>query len=178
MLADRWWFWAAAAVALGGAGLAHARYRRWVAALRRRAVERRILDPGAGRRLDTAPAGFWGDLGWLTMLTGAWVALSPWIWGYQGEPGAVATDVSAGAAIFLVTAAAAIFPGLLTLNVIFGTWLLVAPWLVGYGDHGGPVGLSDTIAGLLVIVTSLITLTDAARKTRPAEPRAVARIDR
>ena len=55
---------------------------------------------------------------------------------------------------------------------------MIAPWLVGYGGHDGPVGLSDTIAGALVCVASLLTLSDAARRTRPAQPQAVARVRR
>ena len=178
MLADEWWFWAAAGLLLAAAIAANGRYRRAAAELRARAVTRRIVDPGAGRRLDPGPAPFWGDLGWLLMLVGAWVALSPWIWGYDGEPGAIATDLSAGIAIVVISAAGILFPGLLTLNVLIGTWLAIAPWLVGYGDHDGPVGLSDVIAGLVVIAASLLTLSDAARRTRPAQPGAVARIRR
>ncbi len=178
MLADEWWFWAAAGMVFAGALAANGRYRRGAAELRRRAVARRIVDPGAGQRLETAPAGFWGDLGWLLMVVGAWVALSPWIWGYDGEPGAITSDVPTGIAIIVISAAGILFPGLLTLNVAIGTWLMIAPWLVGYGGEGGPVGLSDTIAGLVVIVASLLTLSDAARRTRPAQPGAVARIRR
>ena len=76
----------------------------------------------------------------------------------------------------VLSAAGILFPSLLTLNVLAGTWLMIAPWLVGYGSHNGPVGLSDTVAGLIVIIASLTTLSDSARRTRPAEPQAVARI--
>ena len=75
------------------------------------------------------------------------MALSPWIWGYDGEPGAITTDVTAGVAIVVLSAAGILFPSLLALNVLAGTWLMIAPWLVGYGSHDGPVGLSDTVAG-------------------------------
>jgi hypothetical protein len=176
MLADEWWFWVAAGLVLASAAVLSGRYRSWAAELRRRALERRIVDPGQGRRIETAPAGFWGDLGWLLILTGVWVGLSPWIWGYDGEPGAITTDVTAGAAIVVLSTAGILFPSLLTLNVLAGTWLMIAPWLVGYGSHDGPVGLSDVIAGLVVMVASLMTLADASRRTRPAEPQAVARI--
>lgn len=178
MLAEEWWFWAAAGTIFTGAFAANGRYRRGAAELRRRAVARRIVDPGAGQRLETAPAGFWGDLGWLLMLVGAWVALSPWIWGYDGESGAITSDLTAGIAIVVISAAGILFPGLLTFNVALGTWLMIAPWLVGYGGEGGPVGLSDLIAGLVVIVASLLTLSDASRRTRPAQPQAVARLRR
>jgi hypothetical protein len=178
MAADKWWFWVAAGLAFAGGATASGRYRRLAAELRRRAVARRIVDPGAGRRLEPAPAGFWGDLGWLLIGVGGWVALSPWIWGYDGEQGAIATDLSAGLAIVALSAAGIVFPSLLALNVLIGTWLMIAPWLVGYGSGDGPVGLSDTIAGLVVIIASLLTLSDAARRTRPAEPGVVARIRR
>jgi hypothetical protein len=178
MLADEWWFWAATVLVLGAAMAANGAFRRAAARLRQAGVERRIVDPGSGRRLDAAPAGFWGELQWLLVLIGAWVALSPWIWGYDGEPGAVTTDLSAGIAIALLSAAAVLFPGLLVLDVLLGSWLAIAPWLVGYGSHGGPVGLSDSIAGVAVVVLSLATLSSAARRTRPAQPRAIARVRR
>jgi len=176
MLANEWWFWVAGGLVLAVAAALSGRYRRRAAELRGRAVERRIVDPGKGRRIEIAPAGFWGDLGWLLILTGVWVGLSPWIWGYDGEPDAIATDVTAGAAIVVLSAAGILFPSLLALNVLAGTWLMIAPWLVGYGSHDGPVGLSDTVAGLIVIIASLSTLSDSARRTRPAQPQPVARI--
>src|SRR3954468_21651302 len=129
MPADHWWFWALAALALAVGAAASPVYRRAAARLRAWAVKHRLVDPGVGRRLDPEPAGFWGDLGWLLMLTGAWVALSPWIWGYDSEPGAVATDVSAGAAIVLLSLGGILFPALLALNLLLGTWLMIAPWL-------------------------------------------------
>ena len=66
---------------------------------------------------------------------------------WRRTPGAITTDVTAGAAIVVLSAAGILFPSLLALNVLAGTWLMIAPWLVGYGSHNGPVGLSDTVAG-------------------------------
>jgi hypothetical protein len=178
MPADRWWFWALTGLVLAGAIAANGAYRRGAAGLRRWALAHRIVDPGAGRRLDPGPGGFWGELTWLLVLMGVWVALSPWIWGYDGEPGAVATDLSAGGALVVLSVAGIVFPGFLVLDVLIGTWLAIAPWLVGYGSHDGPVGLSDSIAGLATVTVALVTLSAAAGRTRPAQPQAVARVRR
>ncbi len=150
MLADNWWFWALTGALLAAAVLWSGRYRALAARIRAVALERRLVEPGAGGRIDTRPGGFWSDLSWLSLLLGAWVAASPWIWGYDDVAGAVAADLVTGGAVMVLTLLGIVFPPLNALTVVAGTWLVLSPWVVGYGDEGGPVGLSDTIAGVLI----------------------------
>lgn len=164
MLADKWWCWAITGAVVGAAALGSARYRAFVARVRGKAVERRLVEPGAGRRIDTRPGGFWSELSWLSLLIGAWVVVSPWIWGYDDVDGAVTTDVVTGGVVIALTLAGIAFPPLNALTVVAGLWLVVAPWMVGYGDEGGPVGLSDTLAGVVIAALGLAALTAASKR--------------
>ena len=176
MLSDRWWFWAVVACVVAFGALGSARYRDWAAHLRARALARRLVEPGTGRRIDTRPGGLWSDTSWLLMLLGAWVAGSPWIWGYDGVHGAIAADVITGAAVIALSAAGIVLPPFNALTVLAGLWLVLAPWLVGYGDEGGPVGLSDTIAGVMIAALALAALAAAAKRVVPGEPMPIGRV--
>ena len=154
------------------------RYRELAAAARRRAVERRLVEPGAGRRIDTRPGGFWSDLSWLSLLLGAWVAPSPWIGCYDDVPGAVATDVVTGGAVIALTLTGIVLPAFNALAIVAGLWLALAPWVVGYGDEGGPVGLSDVIAGIAIAALGVAALSAAARRIVPGGAMPVGRIRR
>jgi SPW repeat-containing protein len=176
MLAEHWWFWALVALILGSAARASGRWRALAARVRRGALERRIVEPGDSVGVDVRPGGFWSELSWIRLLLGAWVAASPWIWGYADSRGAVAADVASGAVIVAATLVGIVFPAFLVLALGAGTWLLVAPWLVGYGDDAGAAGLSDTLAGLAVVATSIADMTSATRRVKRDERRPVARV--
>jgi hypothetical protein len=178
VLADDWWFWALAAALTALSALGSSAYRRLAARARRVAVERGLVDPGQGRRLDPQPASFWGDLSWVNLLLGAWVVLSPWVWGYEHVHGAVATDVLTGGVVVALTLAGTVFPSLHAVNVLAGLWLVVAPWAVGYGNEGGPVGLSDVVAGCLISALAIASMASAARRVAPGPPSAIGRLRR
>jgi SPW repeat len=169
VLAAHWWFWVLAGLVAGGAAVASGRYRALAAAVRRAALERRLVEPPPGRRIDTGVGGFASDLSWLLVLLGAWVALSPWIWGYADVSGAPVTDLVTGVAVTALGIAGIVFPSLNALLVLGGLWLVTAPWLVGYGSEGGPIGLSDTLAGVAIAALALAALTAAGRRVA-AEP--------
>jgi SPW repeat-containing protein len=178
VLADAWWFWALTGALAGGALLCSGRYRRLAARARRQALERRLVEPGAGRRIDTRPGGFGSDLSLMSLLLGAWVAASPWIWGYDDVPGAVATDVATGAAVIVLTLAGIVLPSFNALTLVAGMWLVLAPWIVGYGDEGGPVGVSDGVAGVLITMLGVAALSAAAKRDAPGGSMPVGRVRR
>jgi hypothetical protein len=178
VLVDHWWLWALIGVAALGALLGSGSYRRLAAAARRRALERRLVEPGADTRIETAAGGFWSDLSWISLLLGAWVAASPWIWGYDDVDGAVATDVVSGSVVVVLTLAGIVLPPLNALTCVVGLWLVLAPWVVGYGSEGGPVGLSDVIAGVLVAALGVAALAAASRRIAPGARLPVGRVRR
>jgi hypothetical protein len=174
--ADEWWFWVLTCVVVVAAALGSSRYRALAARARRASQERSLVEPGVGQRVDTRPGGFWSDLSWLSLLLGAWVAASPWIWGYDDVDGAVATDVITGAAVIALTLAGVVFPPLNALTIFAGLWLVLAPWIGGYGDEGGPVGLSDVIAGVMIAALGIAALSAASRRIATGAPMPIGRI--
>ena len=178
MLADDWWFWALTCIVVVAAALAGARYRALAAGARGAAQERRLVDPGAGRRVDARAGGFWSDLSWVSLLLGAWVAASPWIWGYDDVDGAIATDVVTGGAVVVLTLAGIVLPPLNALTIVAGLWLVLAPWIGGYGDEGGPVGLSDALAGIVIAALGIAALASASKRLTPGEPMPIGRVRR
>jgi hypothetical protein len=167
-LAENWWFWVLVAVTIGAAALLSARYRTLAAAARRGAIRRSLVELPRGKALRRPSGGFWNDVSWLVLLSGAWVVLGPWTWGYDDAGGAVGTDTVTGALVIAVALAAIVFPALWTLELVAGLWLVVAPWLVGYGDANGPVGLSDAAAGVLIFAVAIAALSAAQRALRPS----------
>jgi hypothetical protein len=165
-LADDGWFWALSSAVLLAAIALSGRYRTLTAGARAAAVRRGLVQLPRGQTLARSPRGFWSDLSWLALLAGAWVILSPWIWGYDDVDGAIAADVVTGLVVIVLALAAIVFPALWALNLLAGLWLVVAPWIVGYGDANGPVGLSDTIAGLLICTVSIACLAASQRAVR------------
>jgi hypothetical protein len=177
-LYEEWWFWALVAGAIVAAVAVEPAYRRGVARLRESALRRRIVEPGPGERVETKP-GRRGSEPTLALLgIATWVALSPWIWGYDDVDGAVTSDVVTGVAIAGVSAAGAVFPALLALDVLAGMWLVTAPWLVGFGTENGLVGLSDVVAGIAVCILALQGMTEAGRRLRAARPGPIGRVRR
>jgi SPW repeat len=178
VLADHWWFWALIGLVLGVAVLGSGRYRLIAAAARRRALERGLVEPGPGRRVEHRPGGFWSDLSWLSLLLGAWVAASPWVWGYDDVHGAITADVTTGALVIVLTLAGIVLPPLNALTVLAGLWLVLAPWIVGYGDHGGPVGISDAVAGVMIAALGVAALASASRRIAPGAQMPIGRVRR
>ena len=178
MLADESWFWLLTGVVVGLSALGSRRYRELAAAFRRIALQRRLVEPGPAHRVDTRAGGFLSDLSWVSILLGAWVAASPWIWGYEDVDGAVSADVVTGSAVIGLTIAGIALPSLNALTVPAGLWLVLAPWFVGYGSENGPVGLSDAIAGVLIAALGVAALTAASRRIAPGAPMPIGRVPR
>jgi hypothetical protein len=176
VLADEWWFWVLICAVVVAATLGSSRYRALTAHVRRASQERRLVEPGVGQRVDTRAGGFWSDLSWLSLLLGAWVAASPWIWGYDDVDGAIATDVVTGAAVIALTLAGIVLPPLNALTIVAGLWLVLAPWIGGYGDEGGPVGLSDVLAGVMIAALGIAALASASKRIAPGAPMPIGRV--
>jgi len=96
----------------------------------------------------------------------AWLAISPWVWGFADSRSAVANHV------FLVLGfgplalmIAALRPAAVV-TMLGGTWLVLSPWILGYaGDHAA--WLNEIVAGVLLMVLGA----SAAGVGAPLRPR-------
>jgi hypothetical protein len=80
----------------------------------------------------------------------AWIAMSPWVWGFAASRPAVANHVALvlgfGPLALLI---AHLRPAALV-TLLAGVWLVVSPWLLGYAtDHAA--WLNELVTGMLLI---------------------------
>jgi hypothetical protein len=112
--------------------------------------------------------------GALGLLTGVWVALSPWFITLQYQGGnAAAVELISGLAVAAVGAFALAsprgFPGLQLGNVLLGTWLVIAGPILSQNHRiADPMYWSNSFAGGLLIALAAAGLGFAAmhRTTR------------
>ena len=162
-LATHWWFWLLAAALAACSVALSRRYPALVVRVRRLALRRGLITLGPGQAL-RPPSAAGRDPSWLVFPIALWVGASPWIWSYDGEPGAIASDVVTAAAVLVLGVVAIALPALWALETFAGLWLVVAPWLVGFGDANGPVGISDVVCGLLLLAVAVAALVAAERQ--------------
>jgi hypothetical protein len=79
-----------------------------------------------------------------------WVAVSPWLWGFEGTNAAVANHVfmvlGFGPLILLIVA---LRPAAI-ITIVGGFWLALSPWVLGYaGEHLAWV--NELVSGALMI---------------------------
>lgn len=97
----------------------------------------------------------WQD--YVSVLVGAWTALSPWALGLiDSHPTASLITAGVGVAVALLAAfdldlLSAVDEWLL---VALGAWLVVSPWVLGFAELRGPAA-STTLAGVAVVALTL-----------------------
>ena len=67
-------------------------------------------------------------------LLGAWLVLSPWVLGYQGETAAMANGVIVGLALVATALGAIFMPRAWEewTEVVLGLWMIASPWILGF----------------------------------------------
>jgi hypothetical protein len=107
-----------------------------------------------------------GTLG-LALLTGLYIAISPWVVGFDGTSRLAAIDLIGGlAAAVLAVGLASVFDrmhGMAWTLPLLGVWQIIAPWV-----HRGPLptaGMvwSNVVSGALITVFGIIVATYGMR---------------
>lgn len=110
----------------------------------------------------------WQD--WVTLVAGAYAALSP-IWtDTTNEGGATATLITLGVLVVLSSLLGLARPGLVAtewLSAIFGVLLFVAPWVLTYTGAGG-ASWTSWIVGILGVAMGLTAVPVSNRAHREA----------
>ncbi|HET7668549.1 MAG TPA: SPW repeat protein [Mycobacterium sp.] len=129
------------------------------------------LRAGYGRTAESAV--IQGALG-LALLTGLYIAISPWVIGFDGTSRLVVINLIGGiAAAVLAVGFSSAFDrthGMTWTMPLLGIWQIIAPWV-----HRGPLptaGMvwSNVVSGALITVLGIVVVTYVAR-VRSSIPR-------
>ena len=81
----------------------------------------------------------------------AWVAISPWVWGFADSRPAVANHVFLVLGFGPLAVMIAVLRPAAVVTILGGIWLALSPWLLGYApDHAA--WLNELVAGGLLAV--------------------------
>ena len=99
----------------------------------------------------------WQDA--VNAILGAWLVLSPWAMGFQGETMAMSNADIVGLALIAAALGEIFVPRAWEewTEGALGVWLVVSPWVLGFGGSFGP-RLDAVVVGILVVALSAWTL--------------------
>jgi len=105
----------------------------------------------------------------LTILAGLYLAMSPWVVGFTGDSGSLTgSNLFSGVAVALLAlgfaSAYGRTHGIAWVTPVIGAWTIVAPWLVDGPTPDNSAIVSNVIAGALVVLFGLGTLTMGMRR--------------
>lgn len=102
--------------------------------------------------------------------TGVWLVLAPFVLGYAGLPAPLWNDLACGALIVVLAgvhrSGISHHAGLGYTTAGIGAWLIVAPFVLAYGN-AQPAIWNDVAVGLLVLVMGILSAS-AAHEATPA----------
>lgn len=107
----------------------------------------------------------------LTMLTGLWLAISPWMLGFSATFGSLTvSNLITGLALALLGLGyGAVYSrthGMVWLAPLLGVWAIITPWIgVGTPTTVGPI-VSNVITGGVAVVLGLAAVGITAMKAR------------
>jgi hypothetical protein len=106
----------------------------------------------------------------LSFLAGAYLALSPWILGFNGLTTLTVSNLITGiaAAVFALGFASAFgrTHGIAWVAPIIGVWAIVSPWLVSGHVYTTRTITSNVIVGGVFVLTSLAAIGAGMRRAR------------
>jgi apolipoprotein N-acyltransferase len=113
----------------------------------------------------------------LVMLTGLYLAISPWILHFQGTNASMrVNNLVLGLAMAAIGLGLAMFPerstGLSWMLIPIGVWLIISPWVASAG-HSAPKGIiwNNIIVGALACVLGAVTGAMTLMRRRPVRAR-------
>lgn len=95
----------------------------------------------------------------LNALLGAWMALSPWVLGYQDQMTPTANGVVIGAALIAAALGAIFVPRAWEewTEAVLGLWMVISPWALGFSMHMDAMR-SAVVSGIVVMGLALWVL--------------------
>lgn len=102
----------------------------------------------------------WHD--WTNLVAGAWLFITPWVFGFTGTAAAAWDAWLLGAAIMIVALWALGAPesrGAEWTNAVFGAWVFLAPWILAF-TGAAAAAWNAWIVGVVVVVLALWALAE------------------
>jgi hypothetical protein len=104
------------------------------------------------------------------LMAGLYLAISPWVIGFQALTPLVITNVLTGLVLiglaFGLAAAFSRLHGVAWVMPFLGAWTFVAPWIIRGGVNTTPAVANNIAIGAVCFVLGLATLLVGARRTR------------
>ncbi|MCH5672463.1 SPW repeat protein [Streptomyces gilvus] len=107
----------------------------------------------------------------LTLLTGLYLAISPWVVGFNGDPLAVSNLVTGIALAVLAIGFGSAYErtyGMGWVAMAIGIWAIIAPWAVQHASATTGTIVSNVVTGAVAVLLGLVTTGMAARGPRRA----------
>ena len=103
------------------------------------------------------PLKHWQDA--VNAVLGAWLVLSPWAIGYQGQMTATSNAIVIGVALIAAALGAIFVPRAWEewTEGALGLWLIVSPWALGFATLRGAM-LTAVVSGIVIAALALWTL--------------------
>jgi len=100
----------------------------------------------------------------------AWVAVSPWVWGFADSRSAVANHVFLVLGLGPVALMIAVLRPAAVVTILGGIWLALSPWILGYAPDQA-AWVNELVAGaLLVALGASAAGTGVQLRSRPRVP--------
>lgn len=95
----------------------------------------------------------------LNALLGAWLALSPWVLGFQDQMAPTVSGVVVGLALIAAALGAIFMPRAWEewTEGVLGLWMVVSPWVLGFSMHMDAMR-NAVVSGIVVMVLALWVL--------------------
>jgi SPW repeat len=101
---------------------------------------------------------------WITLILGAWVFVSPWIFGFTASQAVTLNYFIVGAVMFVCSGAAIVRnESAEWVSLIAAVWLAVSPWILGYMTTQAPKG-DAILVGVLGIIFAAWGLAQPERR--------------
>ncbi|WP_238015252.1 SPW repeat protein [Dactylosporangium sp. AC04546] len=112
-------------------------------------------------RASAAPTGYIAE--GLLLLTGVYLAISPWVVNFAGaQPNLAVNNLICGVAVaFLALAFATAYGrthGLAFVPVVLGVWTFIAPWVIGGAYATGGSIANNIVVGVIMFALGLVML--------------------
>jgi SPW repeat len=104
----------------------------------------------------------------LTLLTGLYMAISPWVVGFNGNPLAVSNLVTGIALAVLALGFGSVYERTFGMGWVaagIGAWTIISPWVVQHASATTGTIASNTATGALAVVLGLATMAASRSRT-------------